>query len=133
METATKTIRQLLAETENPWLQEPDRFNPEPFFTDACIEAIVDRFDDCPEALQDFGHSDWVNLAECYTRDLLARWERDSDSLNRWVDQYLDLAGIDIHEALADSTDPDSFTTSYVNLAMSYAAGELCRVLYPDW
>lgn len=103
--------------------------------SDDCILAIVERFDNDPECLIDFEHSDWVNIAEPYTRDLLNRWRTDQASIQYWFDQYCEAIGAtSTLEALEGQTidDPNDMATAMVNLAMSYCATELLRVCFPD-
>jgi hypothetical protein len=99
------------------------------------IDDIIDRFDDCPEALQDFDRSDWVNMAECYIKDLLNRWDRQEDSIRALFEDYCDAIGatstLEVMEG-QNIEDPDDFTTAYVNLAMTWGAQQLCREIYPD-
>ncbi|WP_143593529.1 hypothetical protein [Synechococcus sp. 1G10] len=124
------TLRQMLEDAGSRWV---DTNWSAP--NNAAIDDIIERFDDCPESLQDFDHSDWVNLAECYTRDLLARWGRQEDSIRALFDAYCEAIGCtSTLEALEGQTidDPDDFTAAYVNLAMSWGAQELCREIYPD-
>lgn len=128
-----QTLRQILSEIPNPWYREPDRFNPNGSFNDSVIESIVDWIDDSPESLKDFCHSDWINLAEPYTRDLINRWDSDRNDLIKWADDYCDQTGIDIHEALADSFDPDNYTAGFVNLAMSWAAVAMMNIVFPEY
>ena len=75
------SLRGMLSSIDSPWAP---LANGQASWSDLQNEAmadIIDRFDDCPEALKDFDHSDWVNLAECYTRQLVDRWDQQSESI----------------------------------------------------
>ncbi|MBC1264324.1 hypothetical protein FPZ61_09155 [Synechococcus sp. BSA11S] len=99
------------------------------------IDDIIERFDDCPESLQDFDHSDWVNLAECYTRDLLRRWDQQESDIRELFDDYCEAIGCtSALEALEGQTieDPDDMAAAYVNLAMTWGARLLLDEINPD-
>ncbi|EDY37495.1 hypothetical protein CPCC7001_374 [Cyanobium sp. PCC 7001] len=125
------TLRAQLQAAGSPWVQsEWDKRSQ----NDA-IDDIIERFDDCPEALQDFDISDWVNVAECYTGTLLRRWELQEQSIRALFDDYCDQLGCtSALEALDGQTieDPDDFTAAYVNLAMTWGAQCLLREIDPD-
>ena len=99
-----------------------------------CYEAIIDRFDDCWGGLIDFERSDWVNLCEPYTSDLLARWQNDErDVMEMWV-SYCEAIGatssIQALEGECDRwADGDDMNCAIVNHSMTWAAGELLRHL----
>jgi hypothetical protein len=89
------------------------------------IDDIIDRFDDCPEALQDFDRSDWVNMAECYNRDLLNRWDQQEDDIKALFNDYCEAVGYtSTLEALEGETieDPDDMAMAMVNHAMTWGA-----------
>jgi hypothetical protein len=89
------------------------------------IDDIIDRFDDCPESLIDFDHSDWVNMAECYNRDLLNRWDQQEDDIKALFNDYCEAVGYtSTLEALEGETieDPDDMAMAMVNHAMTWGA-----------
>lgn len=133
METATKTLRELLTEKNSHYV-DTDYFG----FRNAAVDDIIDRFDDCPEGLKDFERSDWINLCECYTRDLLNRWERQTTEIRALFDAYCEAIGATstLHalEGRCDSIDDgDDLNIEIVNVAMTFAAGEICREIYPEF
>ena len=102
-----------------------------------CIDDIIERFDDCPEGLQDFDRSDWVNLCECYTHQLLNRWNKQEESVMALFNDYCDAIGATstIHalEGEADGFgDGDDMNAAIVNHAMTWAALQLADEIYPD-
>jgi hypothetical protein len=99
------------------------------------VSDLIERFDDDPEALQNFETSDWVNLCECYTSDLLKRWENQRDSIWALFEDYCSAIGAtSTLEALEGETieDPEDMAAAIVNRAMSWAALELLREINPD-
>lgn len=129
-DTEPPTLRELLTAAGSRWV-DTDWTAPK----NAAIDDIIDRFDDCPEALQDFDRSDWVNLCECYTRDLLRRWEQQTDDIRALFEDYCEAIGAtSTLEALEGQTieDPDDMAAAMVNLAMTWGAMELARELWPD-
>ncbi len=134
METATKTLREMLSEKNSHYVATDyfERLNND------CIDDIIERFDDCPEGLKDFYRSDWVNLCEPYTRDLLRRWDQQTPSIRSLFEDYCDAIGASstVHalEGEIDSMeDGDDLNAAIVNHAMTYAAMEICREIYPDF
>jgi len=122
------TLTQLLKISGSRWV-DTDWTAPK----NRCIEDIIERFDDSPESLIDFERSDWVNLAECYTFDLLQRWNQQEDDIKALWDGYVDAIGATstMHalEGVSDSfEDGDDMNTAIVNLAMSWA----CQGLLQD-
>ena len=119
------TLTQLLTIAESPWLETGWNGSK-----NDCINDIIERFDDCPDALVDFQRSDWVNLAECYTYDLLQRWNhQEKDVMVLW-NAYCEAIGASstIHalEGVCDSfEDGDDMNAAIVNLAMSWGAIDL--------
>jgi hypothetical protein len=102
---------------------------------DDCVAAIIAWADDEPDSLLSFENGDWVNIAECYTRDLLKRWDEDEKSIRNWFDQYVEAIGAtSTLEALEGQAieDPDDMATTMVNMAMTYCAGEILRTCFPD-
>jgi len=131
MLTATKTLRDMLTEAKSRWV-DTDWTAPKSH----CIDDLIDRFDDCPEGLQDFFQSDWVNLCECYTYDLVQRYQRQGDDIRAMFDAMCEAYGFtSTAEALEGQNleDPEDFTGAYVNLAMTSAAQELCREVFPEF
>lgn len=99
------------------------------------VADLIERFDDDPEALQNFETSDWVNLTECYTRDLLKRWKNQRDDIWALFEAYVEAIGAtSTLEALEGETieDPEDMAAAIVNRAMTYAALELLREINPD-
>lgn len=99
------------------------------------VSDLIERFDDDPEALQNFETSDWVNLAECYTHDLLKRWENQRDCIWALFEDYVGAIGAtSTLEALEGETieDPEDMAAAIVNRAMSWAALQLLRELNPQ-
>ena len=95
---------------------------------------IIERFDDSPKSLINFEFSDWVNLAECYTFDLLQRWNQQEEDIRALWDGYVDAIGatstMEALEGVSDSfEDGDDMTTAIVNLSMSWACLELLQDL----
>jgi len=99
------------------------------------VSDLIERFDDDPEALQNFKTSDWINLCECYTSDLLKRWENQRDSIWALFEDYRGAIGAtSTLEVLEGETieDPEDMAAAIVNRAMSWAALELLREINPD-
>jgi len=99
------------------------------------VADLISRYDDAPEGLQNFETSDWVNLDECYTSDLLKRWENQRDSIWALFEAYCGAIGAtSTLEALEGDTieDPEDMAAAIVNRAMSWAALELLREINPD-
>jgi len=101
-------------------------------FRNDCIDDLLDRFDDCPEALLDFQHSDWVNLCECYTADLLKRWNQQSNGITALWNEYCEAIGASssVHalEGECDSfEDGDDMNAAIVNHAMTWGANQMLR------
>ena len=100
----------------------------------ACFEELLDRFDDCWEGIIDFDRSDWVNVCEPYTYDLLKRFDRDRNDILAMFNDYCEAIGatsaIQALEGECDSwEDGDDMNASIVNHAMTWAANELLRHL----
>lgn len=97
-----------------------------------CINDLLERFDDCPEDLIDFQQSDWVNLCECYTYDLLNRWNQQERSITALWNDYCEAIGASstIHalEGECDSfEDGDDMNAAIVNHAMTWGARDILR------
>ena len=101
-------------------------------------EAVADLiriYDDEPDGLQNYERSDWVNLDECYTFDLLKRWENQRADIWALFESYVEAIGAtSTLEALEGETieDPEDMAAAIVNRAMSWAALELLREINPD-
>jgi len=119
------TLTQLLKISDSRWV-DADWSAPK----NSCIDDIIDRFDDCPEALIDFQRSDWVNMAECYTYQLLERWNKQEKDVTALWDAYCEAIGATSSmEALEGVSsgfcDGDDMNCAIVNLAMTWGALEL--------
>lgn len=126
------TLTELLTKADSQWVRK-DWARPQ----NDCIDDIIERFDDCPEGLQDFDQSDWVNLCECYTHQLLNRWDKQEESVMALFNDYCEAIGATstIHalEGEADSfEDGDDMNAAIVNHAMTWAAHQLADEIYPD-
>ena len=131
-ETTTPTLREMLAAAGSRWV-DTDWSAPK----NRAVDDIIDRFDDCPEGLQDFDRSDWVNLCECYTSDLLRRWNQQEEDIRALFNDYCEAIGatstLQALEGECDSfEDGDDMNAAIVNYAMTWGASELCREIYPD-
>jgi hypothetical protein len=128
----TPTLRQMLSAAGSRWAETGwDAPKSE------AIDDIIDRFDDCPEGLRDFYQSDWVNLCECYTYQLLQRWERQADAIRSLFNDYCEAVGASstLHalEGECDAfEDGDDLNAAIVNHAMTWGALELCREVWPN-
>ena len=129
------SLRTLLGETSSRWAA---LARGEATWTDSqnsCVEDILDRFDDCPESLRDFDRSDWVNMAECYTSDLLNRWDKQREDIKALFDDYCSAIGAtSTLEALEGETieDPEDMAAAIVNHAMTWAARCIAQDLWLD-
>ena len=126
------TLTELLTAADSQWVRK-DWARPQ----NDCIDDIIERFDDCPEGLQDFDRSDWVNLCECYTYQLLDRWNKQEESVMALFNDYCEAIGatstLQALEGQADSfEDGDDMNAAIVNHAMTWAAHKLADEIYPD-
>ena len=126
------TLTELLTEADSQWVRK-DWARPQ----NDCIDDIIERFDDCPEGLQDFDRSDWVNLCECYTYQLLDRWNKQEGSVMALFNDYCEAIGatstLQALEGEADGfEDGDDMNAAIVNHAMTWAAHQLADEIYPD-
>lgn len=99
------------------------------------VADLIERYNDAPDGLQNYETSDWVNLDECYTFDLLKRWENQRADIWALFEAYCDAIGAtSTLEALEGETieDPEDMAAAIVNRAMSWAALELLREINPD-
>lgn len=133
--TDTKTLSQLLTDAGSRWAP---MARGEETYEDCRNEAVrdlIERYKDDPEALLNFDNSDWVNLAECYTSDLLKRYNNQEEDIKALFEDYCENAGYtSTLEALEEQTieDPEDMMTAMVNIAMSWAAQDLLSELFPD-
>ena len=121
------TLTQLLTISGSPWVA-TDAYR----LKNDCMDDIIERFDDCPEALIDFERSDWVNQCECYTYQSLERWNKHESDIKALWDAYVDAIGatstIAALEGVCDSfEDGDDMNAAIVNLAMTWGALELLQ------
>ena len=126
------TLTGLLTAADSQWVRK-DWARPQ----NDCIDDIIERFDDCPEGLQDFDRSDWVNLCECYTYQLLDRWNKQEASVMALFNDYCEAIGatstLQALEGEADGfEDGDDMNAAIVNHAMTWAARQLADEVYPD-
>ena len=126
------TLTELLTAADSHWVRK-DWARPQ----NDCIDDIIERFDDCPEGLQDFDQSDWVNLCECYTYQLLDRWNKQEQSVMALFNDYCEAIGatstLQALEGEADGfEDGDDMNAAIVNHAMTWAAHQLADEIYPD-
>lgn len=126
------TLTELLTAADSQWVRK-DWARPQ----NDCIDDIIERFDDYPEGLQDFDRSDWVNLCECYTYQLLDRWNKQEGSVMALFNDYCEAIGatstLQALEGEADGfEDGDDMNAAIVNHAMTWAANQLAREVYPD-
>lgn len=101
---------------------------------DACIEYFVGQYDDEPEALENYGRSDFVNLDMCYTRDLLRFYDQNEDEIKAYFNEMCDAYGYtSTLEALQGDTveDPDDMKAAMVNHAMTYLARQMLDAINP--
>ena len=134
-DAVASSLREMLSAIDSPWAP---LANGDASWTDRaneCMADIIDRFDDCPEALRDFDRSDWVNLAECYTHQLLRRWEHQRDSVRALFDDYCEAIGATstLHALEGESIeDPEDLAAAMVNAAMTWGARCLADELWPE-
>jgi hypothetical protein len=90
---------------------------------DTCVEWFIDQYNDDPEALSNYDHSDFVNIDMCYTKDLLNFYECNTDCILHWVDEACSAYGYTSRLQLVEGQtieDPDDFATALVNAGMTY-------------
>ena len=103
---------------------------------DACVEYFVDRYNDDPEALSNYGTSDFVNIDMCYTRDLLNFYDQNEAEIKQWFEAMCDAYGYtSTLEALQGDTidDPDDMKSAMVNHAMTYLARQILSTIKGDF
>lgn len=101
----------------------------------SAVFDLIERYEDAPDGLLNFETSDWVNLDECYTSDLLRRWENQRDDIWALFEAYCEAIGAtSTLQALEGDTieDPEDMAAAIVNRAMTWAALELLREVNPD-
>mgnify|MGYP007070468880 CR=1 FL=1 len=135
--TTTKTLSQLLTECGSRWAPMARGENTWTDLHNDAIKDLIERYEDDPEALLNYETSDWVNLDECYTADLLKRWDHQTDSIKALFNDYCEAidasSTLQALESECDSLeDGDDMNTAIVNKAMTWAALELIRELYPN-
>ena len=96
------------------------------------MDEIIERFDDCPEALIDFERSDWVNMCECYNYQLLERWNKHESDIKALWDGYVAAIGatstMEALEGVCDGFDDgDDMNIAITNLGMTWATLELLQ------
>lgn len=93
------------------------------WINDSCVEWFIERYNDNPEDLCNYDHSDFVNIDMCYTKDLLNFYECNEDCVLHWVDEACGAYGYTSRLQLVEGQtieDPDDFATALVNAGMSY-------------
>ena len=102
---------------------------------DPCIEYLVDRYNDDPEALENYDRSDFINLDMCYTCDLLRFYDQNKTEIKAHFSEMCDAYGYtSTLEALQGDTidDPDDMKATMVNHAMTYLARQILDAVNPD-
>ena len=102
---------------------------------DPCIDYLVDRYNDDPEALENYDRSDFVNCDMCYTRDLLRFYDHNETEIKAHFEEMCDAYGYtSTLEALQGDTieDPDDMKAAMVNHAMTYLARRMLDAVNPD-
>ena len=97
-------------------------------FSNRAIADLLERYEDCPEALINYEQSDWVNLDECYTYDLIKRYENQREDILALFEVYCEMIGAtSTLEALEGETieDPEDMMACIVNKAMTCAGIDL--------
>ena len=101
------------------------------------MHDIIERFDDCPEGLQDRDRSDWVNLCECLHLPALGPLEQTRRIVMALFNDYCDAIGQHQRSRLGEGEadgfgDGDDMNAAIVNHAMTWAARQLADEIYPD-
>lgn len=133
--TTTKTLSQILTEANSPWAPMARGEDTWEDHRNEAVRDLLSRYEDDPEALINYETSDWVNLDECYTKDLIKRYESQEDDIKALFDDYCGAIGAtSTLEALEGETieDPYDMMAVMVNRAMTWAAIEILREIYPD-
>ncbi len=124
------TLTQLLEITGHPIVATAwdERIN------NRCLDDIIERFDDSWDGLLNFERSDWVNLCECYTYQLLERWQHQEEDVMTLFNEYCEAIGAtsSVHALEGEChgwDDGDDMNAAIVNHAMTWGASELLRHL----
>jgi hypothetical protein len=99
------------------------------------VRDLINKYEDDPEALLNYETSDWVNLDECCTSDLLNRYKTQEEEIKALFNDYCECAGYtSTLDALEGETieDPEDMIAAMVNKAMTWAALEILGEIYPD-
>ena len=102
---------------------------------DACVEYFVGRYNDDPEALENYGRSDFVNCDMCYTRDLLRFYDQNESEIKGHFNEMCEAYGYtSTLDALQGDTidDPDDMKAAMVNHAMTYLARQMLDAVNSD-
>jgi len=97
-----------------------------------CFKAVIARYEERPEELEDFNQSDWMNLCEPYNYQLWDRWQEDRDDILLMFEEFKFACGYDSTlEALENSLieDPEDMAIAITNCAMTYAAQVIWNIL----
>ena len=133
--TATKTLSQLLTDAGSRWAPMARGRETYEDCRNEAVRDLIGRYEDDPEALINYETSDWVNLDECYTHNLINRYNTQEEDIKALFNDYCENAGYtSALEALEGETieDPEDMIAAMVNRAMTWAAIEILREIYPD-
>lgn len=100
---------------------------------DNCISWFVEHYNNNPEDLCNYDHSDFVNIDMPYTKDLLDFYDRNEESVLYWLDGYCEGLGYSRMQVIEADTieDPDDLKAAFVNHAMTWCGVTLLG-LYQD-
>lgn len=130
-----KTLTQLLTDAGSRWAPMARDEATSNDCQNEAIRELIELYQDDPEALRNFDTSDWINLNECYTSDLIRRYHTQNDDIRSLFDDYCENIGAtSTLEALEGQTieDPEDMMTAIVNIAMTWAAQCLLNDIYPE-
>ena len=102
---------------------------------DDCVSELLERYehaDPSESGLCNYEQSDWVNLDQCYTRDLIRFYDRNEDSVLHWADEACGAFGCTSRLQLLEGDTvetPDDMKTALVNHAMTYLARSVLAAL----
>ena len=114
------------------WEQATEEFKD--YEDDDVIDAILESYGDKSieeSGLINYDQSDWINLDECSTYDLIQRYDRYESDILDWIDKACDEFGCQQRLQLCESEtidDPDDLKTSFTNHAMTHAARHVLYV-----